>query len=553
LNAQLTIQIEEAFMKTSLKALAAAALFLWVSEAGQAGPVGTLTTFTAGTTAKASEVNGNFSAVSTAVNANDGRITALETTVTGGNVSPTGNIVLVPSTATAGNILKGTTPFLHNFGLSNTFIGENAGNFTMTGLGTNTAIGVSALASNATGNNNTASGAFALQSNTTGDQNTASGAGALQANTTGTFNTASGSGALVSNQTGSFNTASGAGALAFNTIGDFNTAGGLSALSLNTTGSNNTASGAQALAGNTIGIDNTADGAQALQANTTGTRNTANGRSALSSNTTGGSNTASGRNALLNNTTGTGNTANGANALNDNIVGTNDTACGAGALFHTTGSGNIGLGTSAGFFLTTGSNNIDIGHTGVAAEANTIRIGQPGTQTAAFFAGVRGVTTVNADAVAVVVDSAGQLGTVSSSRSVKDDIADMDKASGVLMRLRPVTFHYKSDKNPAGRTLQYGLVAEEVAEVAPGLVAHSADGRIETVYYQFLAPMLLNEYQKQQRTIEAQAAELTRQKLEIAELHRQTARIARLERQNARIAGLLGQLERTGTIASAGR
>jgi hypothetical protein len=519
LNAQLTIQIEEAFMKTSLKALAAAALFLWVSEAGQAGPVGTLTTFTAGTTAKASEVNGNFSAVSTAVNANDGRITALETTVTGGNVSPTGNIVLVPSTATAGNILKGTTPFLHNFGLSNTFIGENAGNFTMTGLGTNTAIGVSALASNATGNNNTASGAFALQSNTTGDQNTASGAGAL----------------------------------AFNTIGDFNTAGGLSALSLNTTGSNNTASGAQALAGNTIGIDNTADGAQALQANTTGTRNTANGRSALSSNTTGGSNTASGRNALLNNTTGTGNTANGANALNDNIVGTNDTACGAGALFHTTGSGNIGLGTSAGFFLTTGSNNIDIGHTGVAAEANTIRIGQPGTQTAAFFAGVRGVTTVNADAVAVVVDSAGQLGTVSSSRSVKDDIADMDKASGVLMRLRPVTFHYKSDKNPAGRTLQYGLVAEEVAEVAPGLVAHSADGRIETVYYQFLAPMLLNEYQKQQRTIEAQAAELTRQKLEIAELHRQTARIARLERQNARIAGLLGQLERTGTIASAGR
>jgi hypothetical protein len=81
------------------------------------------------------------------------------------------------------------------------------------------------------------------------------------------------------------------------------------------------------------------------------------------------------------------------------------------------------------------------------------------------------------------------------------------------MNLRPVTFHYKSDQNPAGRTLQYGLIAEEVAEVYPGLVAHSADGRIETVMYQFLPPMLLNEVQKQQRTIEdlrAQVEELTR-------------------------------------------
>ena len=79
----------------------------------------------------------------------------------------------------------------------------------------------------------------------------------------------------------------------------------------------------------------------------------------------------------------------------------------------------------------------------------------------------------------------------------------MDDASGVLSRLRPVTFYYKSDHNPDGRTLQYGLVAEEVAEVAPGLVAHSADGAIETVYYQFLPPMLLNEWQKQRRTIAA--------------------------------------------------
>ncbi len=103
------------------------------------------------------------------------------------------------------------------------------------------------------------------------------------------------------------------------------------------------------------------------------------------------------------------------------------------------------------------------------------------------------MTTGSANAVPVLIDSAGQLGTVSSSRRVKDDIADMGAASSGLMNLRPVTFHYKSDRNPSGRTLQYGLIAEEVAEVYPGLVAHSADGQIETVMYQFLPPMLLNE------------------------------------------------------------
>src|SRR5207247_608176 len=129
---------------------------------------------------------------------------------------------------------------------------------------------------------------------------------------------------------------------------------------------------------------------------------------------------------------------------------------------------------------------------------------------------------------------------------VKDDIAEMGEASGVLMRLRPVTFYYKTDRNPAGSTLQYGLVAEEVAGVAPGMVAHSADGRIETVYYQFLAPMLLNEYQRQQRTIHAQTAR-------ISELEKQSMEIAELKQQVARMAGLLVRLEQAGMIATAGR
>src|SRR5438552_3241177 len=162
-------------MKANLKILWMVALFAWAGE-GHAGPVGPLTTFTAGTPAKASEVNGNFSAVSTAVNDNASRITALESTVT-----PAGNIVLVPSTATAGNVLKGAAPFIHNFGTRNTFIGVNAGNFTMSGHD-NTASGSGALSNNTTGNSNTASGGAALLENTTGNDNTASGVNALFSN-----------------------------------------------------------------------------------------------------------------------------------------------------------------------------------------------------------------------------------------------------------------------------------------------------------------------------------------------------------------------------------
>ena len=165
--------------------------------------------------------------------------------------------------------------------------------------------------------------------------------------------------------------------------------------------------------------------------------------------------------------------------------------------------------------------------------------GGGGLHTRFFVAGVRGVATGSANAVPVLIDGGGQLGTASSSRRYKDNIADMSVASSALMRLRPVTFHYKSDRDPAGRTLQYGLVAEEVAEVYPGLVAHSADGQIETVMYQFLPPMLLNEYQKQQRTIEAQALELSKQ---AAEINKQAERIAGLENQASEFAMLKQQM-----------
>ncbi len=458
-------------MNKSILSVVVSAAILAITQASLAGEVTGLTSFTANTPAVAAQVNANFTAVKTAVDNNHARVTTLEGNAASPNISITGNITLVPSTATsAGNIMKGPNRFLHNYGTNNTFLGLSAGNF------------------NLSGTDNTASGAYTLQSNTTGYHNTASGTSALQNNTSGYSNTASGVLALQSNTTGSFNTAS---------------------------------------------------GHQALQNNTTGFYNTASGRNALLYNTTGYYNTASGQAALLHNTTGSNNTAYGTSALSYNTIGGH----------------NIAIGFAAGMNLSTGDNNIAVGNVGGMGESDTIRIGFG--QARAFIAGIRGVTTDVVNAIPVLIDSSGQLGTVSSSRRVKDDIADMGESSNVLKQLRPVTFHYKTDQNPNGRNLQYGLIAEEVEKVAPGLVARSANGEIETVYYQHLTPMLLNEYQKQQRLIEAQTAALAKQTERLAELeqerHLQTARIELLEKQAALMTMALGRMERAGLLTAAGR
>ena len=141
---------------------------------------------------------------------------------------------------------------------------------------------------------------------------------------------------------------------------------------------------------------------------------------------------------------------------------------------------------------------------GVATDATTITIGQQGTQTGAFIAGIRGVTTGNADAVAVVIDSNGQLGTVSSLLRYKEDVRDMGDVTAALMRLRPVTFRYTHTFNGGAQPLQYGLIAEEVAEILPGLVVFNEDGLPETVQYRKVNAMLLNEVQQLHRQNEVQ-------------------------------------------------
>ncbi len=380
----------------------------------------------------------------------------------------------------------------------------------------NTAIGTGALGDNTTGIYNTATGAGALQSNTTGGFNTASGYGALKSNTTGLTNTADGFGALGNNTTGSDNTANGFDALLHNTTGSSNTASGSGALGLNTTGIQNTAAGASALAVNTTGSENTASGYWALVGNTTGIRNTASGSFALESNTTGGSNTASGYGVLDSNTTGYNDTADGVNALQNNTTGYQNTAIGTEALgLNTTGNNNIAIGYNAALNVSnSNSNNIHIGSLGTvgdgaAANSGVIRIGTAGMQASFFVAGVSGVPTGLGSPVPVLIDANGQLGTMSSSRRFKEDIQDMGDASSGLMRLRPVTFRYKQPYQDGSKPIDYGLIAEEVADVYPDLVAYSPSGEVQTVQYQKVNAMLLNEVQKQHRETSELKARLT--------------------------------------------
>jgi hypothetical protein len=104
-----------------------------------------------------------------------------------------------------------------------------------------------------------------------------------------------------------------------------------------------------------------------------------------------------------------------------------------------------------------------------------------------------------ADAVNVLIDSNGQLGTISSSRRYKEDIADMGDVSARLEALRPVTFRYKKPFANGEKPVQYGLIAEEVAEAFPELTVRNAEGQPETVKYQDLTPLLLNEFLKERR------------------------------------------------------
>jgi len=209
---------------------------------------------------------------------------------------------------------------------------------------------------------------------------------------------------------------------------------------------------------------------------------------------------------------GKSNTAIGYPALYSNALGGGSTALGYGALYYTTGYFNVAVGQEAGISITTGSNNIDIGSFGSTGDADTIRIGN--NQSAIFLAGIAG-QTVGAGGSTCYVDNNGKLGVFLSARRFKTDIADMGNASDTLLRLRPVTFRYKPEMK-ATDAPQFGLIAEEVAEVNPDLVVRDAKGELSTVRYEAVNAMLLNEFLKEHRKVEELASATAKQEALIA-------------------------------------
>jgi hypothetical protein len=165
----------------------------------------------------------------------------------------------------------------------------------------------------------------------------------------------------------------------------------------------------------------------------------------------------------------------------------------------------VAVGYQAGQNLTGGSGNVCIGQgvLGVAGESNVTRI--------------RNVYSSVASGRAVYVNSDNQIGTLSSSRRYKEEIKPMDKASQPILALKPVTFRYKKEIDPA-QALSFGLIAEEVEKIDPDLVTRDAEGKPETVRYEAVNGMLLNEFLKQHRTVEEQQAAIKQLKIEMQSL-----------------------------------
>ena len=277
--------------------------------------------------------------------------------------------------------------------------------------------------------------------------------------------------------------------------------------------------------------------------NTTGVENTFSGNNAGNSNTTGAANAFFGDSAGFSNVGGSYNAFYGHKAGYTNTAGQNNTFAGLFAGYsNTTGSNDVFYGQNAGYANTTGSSDVYLANPGPTSgtESNTIRIGWQGTgagqQNAAYIAGIFGSTS--ASGVPVFINSDGLLGTLTSSMRFKEQINDMGDSTSALMKLRPVTFFYKPEYDKGERTLQYGLLAEEVAQVYPELVAYDKDGQPYTVRYQYLASMLLNEVQKQYRRAQESTAVIEAQQKEIESLKGQ------LQMQNADLQQRLSRLEK---------
>jgi hypothetical protein len=350
--------------------------------------------------------------------------------------------------------------------------------------------------------------------------NNGEGIGVLVSRTSGIWNTGTGFEALNHLTAGNQNTATGVRALFTDTSGGYNTATGVYSLYSNTTGFFNSATGAYSLTNNADGIYNTATGYSALYSNTEGFSNTATGFGALYKNTTGNINTATGLQALYQNTTGSDNTATGVAALLSNTTGSENTAIGWGAGDTiTTGDSNTCLGVFSCFNTTFADNVVCIGADAFGENfSNRAYIPNIGQFAQAPAAGTIEFVTVRL--------SDGKLGHDVSARRYKDDIKPMGDASELLYKLKPVTYRYKETdvdpkKGPAPQNLDYGLIAEEVAEIDPQLAIHDGKGQIESLRYKAIYNMLLNEFLKEHRKGEQQGRKIEKLEATIAKQQQQ--------------------------------
>ena len=478
-----------------------------------------------------------------------------------------GNLTLStdPSTALAGTIMKSSSAFIHNAGTNNTFMGIGAGNFTSTGAGGNTGLGLNALNVLSSGTGNTAVGLGALGTTNSGSFNSAVGAQALESNATGANNTAVGYETVLFISGASNNTAIGyqAGMFAVGSdtvvgVSAYGTSEGTNSIAIgvnaatapNNSGTDNMyinanpASNSEAHAAH-IGISQTVcfiagtittpakvnlttepstSTAGIIQKNGTsfihdvGTNNTFVGISAGSLTTSGsGGNTGIGAKALTVNGTGAFNTALGYQALTANTTGVDNTGLGYDALLaNIAGTDNTALGYNTLSAATTGGTNIAIGSgsggtlaTGsgnIYINANAAIAAESATTrigTSQTVCAIAGIfgKTYGATNASVFVDNTGTLGTTASSRRFKHDIEDINAESATIHQLRPVSFAYNHDTS---ETKQYGLIAEEVEEVISAIVVHDEEGAPYTVQYHVLPVLLLNEMKKQQAIIEQQ-------------------------------------------------
>jgi hypothetical protein len=436
----------------------------------------------------------------------------------------TGNFVMPSTTASTGIIYSGANRFLHNFGTHGLFLGELAGNLSLSGLN-NTGIGDSTLYSVTSGNYNVAVGSSALRAVTTSNGNTVVGtwAGIGITTSTGGYNTIMGYQAGKKTTSGDRNTFIGCESGMFNTTGRYNSFLGHQAGYYNTTANNSTAIGFRALylqTGNPSHneLNNTAVGYEALYENNPTTAsnasyNVAVGHQALTYNETGNNNTAVGTVALYTNISGDANTAVGSNALylatgsyNTAIgeesaeavsSGLRNTSVGALTLSLTsTGSDNTAIGYNAGCTSSSHSNSIIIGSFATADASNQVRLGD-NTYTTFYCQGAY-EGTVGSPNRDLYADNTGKIGYIVSSARYKDNIFDMEDVDW-LYSLRPVNFTYKSDET---KKQQYGLIAEEVEKVNPDFVNYNKDGQVETVSYSQLVAPMLKAIQEQQAVIE---------------------------------------------------